>query len=97
MAYNLVIVEEAYLETLEAYNYYEEKQQGLGETFLLSLQKRYIDLSRNPQYYSFISNDSAQIFRDVKVDKFPYVVIFEISETDVIIYSVHLTHKRSRH
>ena len=89
MAYNIVIKEEARLDTATAYNYYENERQGLGEEFLDELVKRYDDLSDHPFHYGFI--DDQQIIRDVKVDRFPYVIIFEVIDNSVIVYAVHNT------
>ncbi len=51
MAFSLVIKAEAHQDALEAYEYYENKQQGLGDKFLDSLSKRYLDLSIHPHHY----------------------------------------------
>ena len=93
MAFTVIVKEEAHNDTIEAYNYYEEKQPWLGERFLDSLQQRYQELSEHPGFYSFINEDALQILRDVKLEKFPYVVVFEITEIKVIVYAVHNTYK----
>ena len=85
MPYKVVIKEEAHKDTIEAYEYYESKLFGLGERFLIALRQRYEDLSLHPQHYSFIAEDHLNILRDVKVNKFPYVIVFEISGSDVIV------------
>lgn len=91
--FNLLVKEEAHIDIAEAYNYYEAKQTGLGERFLSSLLKRYTDLSKHPYNYSFIHEDEALHLRDVLLNRFPYVIVFEIIENDVIIYAVHNTYK----
>jgi plasmid stabilization system protein ParE len=96
MPFNVIVKEEAHKDALEAYNYYEEKSPGLGERFLEALQLRYIELSRNPTYYSFINEDQLKVLRDVKLEKFPFVVVFEIMENDVVIFAVHNTYKHPR-
>lgn len=93
--FKLVIKQEAYNDTLEAYQFYEQEQPGLGEVFLNTLQLCYNALSENPQYYSYISADTKLIFRDIKVGKFPYVVVYEIVANNVIVYAVHNTYRRS--
>lgn len=93
MPYKIVVTEEARLDMLDAYRYYEQQQSGLGERFWEALQDRFTDLSNNPEYYSFINNQ--QIFRDIVLDKFPYVIIYELSDQDVIIYAIFPTHKDS--
>lgn len=92
MTYKLVIKEEAFLEIREAYQYYEFLKPGLGEDFLTKLEQRFNHLSLHPELYSYI--DSSQILRDVALDKFPFVIVFEIDQIEVIVYAIHLTHKK---
>ena len=87
MAYNLIVKEEALADTLEAYLYYEDKLEGLGAKFLKSLQNSYDHISLHPQFYSFTDNRNQ--LRDIKLKGFPYVVIFDFTETDVTVYVVH--------
>ncbi len=94
MAYKVIIKEEAQNDTLEAYLYYEEKQQGLGERFLTELYTRYTQIAQNPQHYSYISADKEKSFRDVQVKGFPYVVIYDFTEKEVTVYAVHNCYKK---
>jgi len=93
MSFNVIIKEEALNDIQEAYEYYQFKQLGLGEIFLHYLQIRFSDLSNHPYNYSFINEDDLQVFRDVKLMKFPFVIVFEIVENTVIIYAVHNCYK----
>lgn len=36
------------------------------------------------------------IIRDVKVDRFPYVIIFEVTKDKVLVYSVHNTYQHPK-
>ena len=92
MTYGLILKEGARLDMLDAYHYYEQKQSGLGERFLLELQERFRAISEHPEYYSYI--DRKGILRDVAVGNFPYVIIYAIMDQDVRVYAVHPTHKR---
>ena len=56
MPYTLIIREEANDDMAQAYVYYEEIQEGLGERFLSEVSIRYNNISENPQYYGFIEN-----------------------------------------
>ena len=93
MAYNVIVRDEAYSEALEAYLYYEEKQEGLGERFLAAVQILYKQLATNPDYYIILTSDKKKVLRDVKLKDFPFVIIFEIRTKDVFVYAVHNTHK----
>ncbi len=93
MAYNLVVKEEALSDTLEAFLYYEDKSEGLGERFMTALQMRYDQISQNPEHYSF--TDKRKVLRDVKLKGFPYVVIYDVVANNITVYVVHNSHKRS--
>ena len=89
MAFSVIIKAEAHKDVLNAFFYYEEQQQGLGEKFLKSLDERYSDLLIHPYNYSFINEDPLKVLRDVRLKKFPYVIVFEIADDIVIVYAVH--------
>ena len=96
MPFTVIVKQEAHQDTIEAYNYYETKLTGLGERFLNALQQRYKELSENPTFYSYIDEDPLKILRDVKLEKFPFVVVYEITENQVVVYAVHNTYKHPR-
>ncbi len=91
MVYKIRITEHAKEDTQSAYDYYENKKIGLGEEFLSELLKRFDELSSTPSHYGYI--DDQVIIRDAKIDRFPYVVVFEISQDEVIVYAVHNTYQ----
>lgn len=93
MSYTVVVTAEAHDETVVAYQYYEEQQAGLGERFLDALNDTYQSLEQHPAYYGYIAEDPQQVFRDVRVKKFPYVVVYEIREETVIVYAVFHTRR----
>lgn len=93
MLFHVIVTKGAHHDALEAFGYYEEKQPGLGERFLKHLEECYSSLSQHPTHYSYIDEDPLKVFRDVKLEKFPYVVVFEIKETEVVVYAVHNTYK----
>ena len=93
MAFSLIVTVHAHNDVREAYIYYEEKQPGLGERFLNNLEACYIALQQHPEHYGYIAEDPLKILRDVKVDKFPFVIVFEIRQSEVVIYAVYNTYK----
>lgn len=70
----------------EAYTFYEEKSPGPGERFLQELIQRYNQIIEHPEYFGFI--DEKKIIRDVKLRHFPYLIVYEIDNDKVIVYSV---------
>ena len=89
MKYKLIIAKKA---LFDAYHYYEDIRVGLGDRFIESLENRYAALSEHPNYYSY--SDKNKIIRDVAIDGFPYLIIYEISGNDVIVFSIHNTYKK---
>ena len=89
MAFNIILSEEARRDEIESYQYYEAQRVGLGEEFLNELEHCYTILGEHPHLFSFI--DTPHDLRDVKLKRFPFVIIYEISAENVYVYSVHHT------
>lgn len=88
MIYELIIQEEAGLEILEAYIYYENAQKGLGEKFMKHLNKYFVRIQNHPKHFEIKKN-----YREAFVQKFPYLIIFDIIDNKIIILSVFNTHQ----
>ena len=91
MSFELLIAPIAVSETDDAYDFYENSSNGLGDKFLKSLEGTYKKLSRNPKYYSYVSK--AKDLRDVKLKDFPFVVIFQIVDDRVLVLRVFNTNR----
>ncbi len=63
-----------------------KKNHPPGERFLQELIQRYNQIIEHPEYFGFI--DEKKIIRDVKLRHFPYLVVYEIDNAKVIVYSV---------
>ncbi len=95
MDYNLVVSARAEFEATSALNYYDNISAELGMRFINELQETYRKIVTSPVYYSFISSKTgAHKFRDLKMKHFPYVVIFEVSGSDVYVASVMDTRRK---
>ncbi|MES2703334.1 MAG: type II toxin-antitoxin system RelE/ParE family toxin [Bacteroidota bacterium] len=92
MAYNLRISPEAFQEATDAVNYYESIRPGLGAELLLILEKWYIQIAQSPFYNSFVGTSAK--FRDVKIERFPYVIVYAVKDQTVTILSVRNTHRK---
>ena len=89
MAYRLVIKTLATTEALNAYDYYEEKQPGYGENSFSELDACYDKILEQPNSFSY----SKKPFREAKVNRFPYVVIYQVDKDEVVVYSVFNTYQ----
>ncbi len=70
-----------------SYDWYEERQPGLGELFLNDLDISFDKVELNPNNYSKIYNE----FRQAVLKTFPYAIIFEIIGDEIIIYQIFHT------
>lgn len=87
MAYDLEVKDEANVEIIEAYLYYEEKRIGLGEEFLEHLDTYFDRITANPKHFP----QKREPYREAFIKRFPFLVIYEISKRKVIVYSVFNT------
>ncbi|HEY5327437.1 MAG TPA: type II toxin-antitoxin system RelE/ParE family toxin [Mucilaginibacter sp.] len=90
MAYNLSLQTEAIFEIQKAFKWYEEQKEGLGYEFLEEIGVCYNNLRKYPERYSFIN----QFYRRIKINRFPFVLIYEIWGDDIVVNSVrHIKQK----
>ncbi len=91
MQYDLLISSVAFIETDNAYTYYENQLPGLGDRFLKSLDKAYDKLSQTPQHYGYIN--SKKDLRDIRIKDFLFVIIFQIIYDKVLVLRVFNTNR----
>lgn len=91
MAYPLELHEEAHEEYIEAYAWYEKKQKGLGDRFMNSVEKRLRQISEHPEYYSRKQNSN---YREVKVESFPYMTVYEFFLRKKLIHIAAIYHSK---
>ena len=82
--YNLIIRRRAVIMAREAYIWYESQLEGLGESFLDELEISYKKLVKSPTSFGFIQNE----FRSITMKKFPYIIIYEIIDIQIVVYAV---------
>jgi len=67
-----------------AYRWYEDREHGLGERFLLSVRSSFLEIGRNPEMFP-VRFDS---FRRVLMGNFPYAISYVIESDRIVVYSV---------
>jgi len=87
MPYNIELRPLAAMEVIEAYDWYELQREGLGTEFLHELETFYESLQRNPHSYAYYEAP----VRQGKIARFPYVVVYEVFDTTIVIYSVFMS------
>jgi len=88
MGFKLIVEYEAQLEIEEAIEYYESNKVGLGADFV-----NYLD-----GYFQTLKNGKATfelkrklVFRELPLKRFPYVIIYEQCNDQIVVYSVFNT------
>jgi len=77
----------------EAYDWYEKQSNGLGEIFLSELDRCYKKIEAQPTFYS----KTRKNFRQLRLKRFPYVVVYEVMKSEVIIFAVFHTSRSPKH
>jgi len=91
MKYDLEVKDEARKEIIKAYLYYEKEQTGLGERFLTNLDKYFNRIENNPNHFP----EKRPPYREAFMQVFHYLIIYEISENNIVVYSVFHTRRDS--
>lgn len=84
MSYALNLQSEAIIDIQSAFEWYEMQQEGLGDEFIEEMENGFAKICNHPQYYTFINPH----FRRFKIQRFPYLIIYEIEKETIIVNSV---------
>jgi hypothetical protein len=92
MKYNLIIKEEARNEIQDAFIWYNEQRHNLGNDFIITLEYYFSVIILNP----FIYAEKYKNMRAAVMHKFPFLIVFEIEEKNIIVYSVFHTSRKPK-
>jgi hypothetical protein len=81
MKFEIIVLEQVYEEVNESVLYFEKRQTGLGISLLDEWENTLNIIQNNPK--AFESKHAN--FKQAQLDRFPYLVIFEAIEFEVII------------
>ncbi len=87
MNYRLVILPKAQAEMAHAVDRYELQQAKLGKRFISCVDKLFNIILKNPFQFS----EKTPPFREALVAKFPYLIIYQINDNKIVVYSVFHT------
>jgi len=92
LAFQIIFQEEAVVDIQDTYFWYESQFKNLGEEFLEELDIIIEKLQQNPQYFGYSFDE----FRDARLKRFPYLVIFKIEGNKVYINTVRHIRRKPR-
>ena len=95
MTYSLRFHPQVHKNYDEAYSWYEEKENGLGERFLKAVRTKIEHIIVNPEAFSSKGNKR---FLQAKVEAFPYLVVYKVKKRkkEIYVVSIHHTSKSPR-
>lgn len=85
MVYNLNVREEAKEDIIDAYQWYEQKSIGLGKRFVDEVEEMLTYIENYPEHFQIKYKSK---YREGVMRIFPYVVIYEIIDNTVVVFSV---------
>ena len=92
MSYSLVMQSEAIIDIQEAFEWYETQQPGLGFRLIDEVENTLEKICRTPYHYTSIN----QQYRRIKVNRFSYLVIYEIEGGKLIVNAVRHTRRKPK-
>ena len=89
MTYQSILLSRAFNELFEAWEWYENRQVGLGDRFRSDVNKKIHEIENHPKRYP---NKKAN-FREAHITSFPYLIIYKISykQKKIVIVSIFHT------
>lgn len=86
--YTYEIVLKARKELLEAWEWYEDKQEGLGDRFRNQVNQKIKQVIQTPERYP----EKKRSFREAKIDVFPYLLIYKIASRKKVVTIISVFH-----
>jgi toxin ParE1/3/4 len=84
MIYRLTILDPAHEDTLDAFDWYKMQSEFAAAYFLERIDEAFKIITETPLIYQIIYRN----FRQVILNPFPYVIIYEATASEVIVYRV---------
>jgi plasmid stabilization system protein ParE len=94
MSYSIIFSERAKKEFTEAWEWYEERVEGLGDRFEAAILKKTDQIALDPTK----GIQRNPVFREVLVKVFPYLIIYriEVKRKLIFIHSIFHTSRNPR-
>ena len=83
---NLLPIAEA--EAEESFDWYEQRELGLGPKFRAALKKTTDKIRSNPYMFPVVQGSKV---RRALVDDFPYIVVFSVENESILVLSIFHT------
>ena len=83
------VLAEAEAELLSAMLFYEDRREGLGQDFYDRVSDAVMAIGREPlRFPVYEGKSSSRIFRRAPVERFPYIVVYQVRDDETLIVAV---------
>jgi plasmid stabilization system protein ParE len=85
----------AHQDIIDAYEWYEKEQIGLGDRFALAVTNKILEIVTTPLVFGAKSNRS---FREASVGAFPFIIVYRVypDKNEIVIASIHHAKKHPK-
>jgi plasmid stabilization system protein ParE len=87
-AYSTILSTRALKEITEAWNWYEDRQAGLGDLFLNEVRARMEKIEQTPERYPA----RYRSYKETPIQIFPFLIIYRINKRKKLIRIVSVFH-----
>ena len=87
-AYSTILSTRALKEITEAWNWYEDRQAGLGDLFLKEVRARMEKIEQTPERYP----TRYRSYKETPIQIFPFLIIYRINKRKKLIRIVSIFH-----
>jgi plasmid stabilization system protein ParE len=88
---SLILTEKAQEDLDDAYQWYEDQEQGLGKEFIRCIDAKIAKIKRYPLHHQVVQSDRV---RRALTNRFPFSIYFVDDEEIIVIFAI-LHQKRS--
>ena len=93
MAFDYFLLKRARNEIRDAIEWYDARRPGLGQEFLGEVENEIDQIIEDPLIFPKFEKINTS-FRRAVIKKFPFLIIFSLSEDQIIIHSVFNTYQK---
>jgi plasmid stabilization system protein ParE len=91
MKYRLDFHEDVAEDYQEAYTWYEEAKEGLGERFLKMVRVKLEQIAKNPDAFSQKTKSG---YREAAVEIFPYMIVYKLYKRKKVVFINSVIHQK---
>src|ERR1017187_8380584 len=86
--YTIIISSKAQREMTASWQWYEEREEGLGDRLVAAVMQKLNTIAQNPDIFSIKHNP----YREAKISIFPFVIVYKIYRRKKLIEAVSVFH-----